>query len=395
MTSPRLFKEAVRRFGTAFLPAFFLPFTAHATLVLEGSTEEKAELRKIIDDYKKDSPKAQAIVADLEKAETGDVKVRFGRTADIATAQPGAKIITINKPAVSAMKLIEKPGGGGKALEQFSMPYLFGHEGIHILRPGDTEDQVVSRNNEVRVEKGSSKRTKYEIDKVGEKTVLPFDDGSKVDLTDAFRARAAAGGSPGVSVLQTAGNLAFSALENAATGELTLGLTQGAIDQYMTLSLPDELGGESISVKLLEISTRLAPSSSTDFSLVANDFYMKFDAYDLGGRNTGTNIIRPYLAHQTPYGYREMLSDDLFRFDFSGDLGWTNALFGAESFALAVESFDITLSRTAGNGWAGTGSLSGMKFTVPEPSSALLIFAGALALAVLRSRTSSLQMPAA
>jgi hypothetical protein len=395
MTSPGIFKDAVQRLETAFLLALFLPFSAHATLVLEGSIEEKAELRKIIDDYKKDSPKAQAIVADLEKTETGDVKVRFGKTADIATAQPGAKIITINKPAVSAMKLIEKPDGGGKALEQFSMPYLFGHEGIHILRPGDTEDQVVSRNNEVRVEKGSSKRTKYEVDKVGEKTVLPFDDGSKVDLTDAFRASAAAGGSPGVSILQTAGNLAFSALEDATTGELTLGLTQGSIDQYMTLSLPDELGGELISVKLLEISTRLTPSSSMDFSLVANDFYMKFEAFDLGGRNTGTNIIRPYLPHQTPYGYREILADDVLRFDFSGDLGWTNALFDEESFALAVESFDITLARTAGNGWAGTGSLSGMKFTVPEPSSALLIFAGAFALVALRSRSAPIQTPAA
>jgi hypothetical protein len=395
MTSPGIFKDAVQRLETAFLLALFLPFSAHATLVLEGSIEEKAELRKIIDAYKKDSPKAQAIVADLEKTETGDVKVRFGKTADIATAQPGAKIITINKPAVSAMKLIEKPDGGGKALEQFSMPYLFGHEGIHILRPGDTEDQVVSRNNEVRVEKGSSKRTKYEVDKVGEKTVLPFDDGSKVDLTDAFRASAATGGSPGVSILQTAGNLAFSALEDATTGELTLGLTQGSIDQYMTLSLPDELGGELISVKLLEISTRLTPSSSMDFSLVANDFYMKFEAFDLGGRNTGTNIIRPYLPHQTPYGYREILADDVLRFDFSGDLGWTNALFDEESFALAVESFDITLARTAGNGWAGTGSLSGMKFTVPEPSSALLIFAGAFALVALRSRSAPIQTPAA
>lgn len=124
---------------------------------------------------------------------------------------------------------------------------------------------------------------------------------------------------------------------------------------------------------------------------------MKFDEFNLGGVSTGINIISPYLDHQTPYGYWEWLSDGSFMFDFSGDLGWTNALFGPENMALAVESltgnmFLPTESAAensflaANDQWLGTGDLSGAKFTfeVTEPSSIFLLLIGSLFILVFR-----------
>lgn len=371
-------------FSLTILLMVAVPMRAEATLIFQGTEQEKKELQQIIDEFKKDSLKAQAEVADLEKTVTGNVTVKFGNTIDLATAsRPPDKIITINKAAIAAMKLIDKPGGGGKALEQFSTPYLFGHEGVHILNPTLTEDQVVSKINEVQVEKGSVKRTKYNVDIVDRKTVLSFDDGSKVDLTDAFRIAAGGGATPGVAIFQQANFLGLSAVQQAS-GAIALTLDTGIGDQYMTLYLPNELGGGSISVKLLELSAILNHSVSSDFSLVASDFYMKFDAFNLGGANTGTNIIRPYLDHQTPFGYWKWISDNSFTFDLSGDLGWTNALFGPDDMALAVESISGAMLPTGSDHWSGTGNLTGAKFAVPEPSSTALLLLGFVTLVGIR-----------
>lgn len=254
--------EATKQYRTNLISLFAivlcigLSVPSEATIIREGTDEEQIELQKIIDEYRNGSAQAQAIITALESEETGTVTVRFGNTIDIATADTVNKVITIDKAAVAAMKQIDKPGGGGKALEQVSMPYVFGHEALHILNPGHTEDQIVGKNNEVRIEKGSSKRTKYGVDQEGGLIVLPFDDGSKVDLTDALKVNAGNAGLPGMAIFQEANSLNLAASQQES-GAIELTLDSSAGDQYMTLYMPDELGGGGISVKLMELSAML------------------------------------------------------------------------------------------------------------------------------------------
>jgi len=349
---------------------------AQATIMVQGTDEEKAAINAAMEEIKKNSATAQAILDDLDKPETGDVVIKFGDTSDIATATSPPPTITLDKAAIAKMKQV----GEGKALEQFSLPYLIIHEAWHILHPDQSEDQTVAKVNEVRGERQSSKRLKYEPDIVDRRLYLPFDDNSKVDLTDALKT--GSGGTKAVDFWQSAG-LSLSGT-SMAEGGFELSLSGGA-PQAMTLTLPPVYGGSSLIVELLNLSAMLQPSVSDDFSLSVSVFEMTFGSFDLDGQQTGLNFVSFYLDHQTPYGDWTYTGEEVaFTFDFAGDLGWSNDLFSSD-FAMAYEHLTGTMWPTL-EGWTGEGILTGVKFgPIPEPASLAFITAGALLLLRRRS----------
>jgi len=361
------------------LAVFFLgfqvfPSNSFATIKYEGTATEITELQAAVEAFVKDSLKAQAIIDNLKKASTGEVKIKFGDTIDIAIADKTNKVITIDKKAVEKMKQV----GTGKALEQFSVPYLIGHEAWHILNPSHTENQTVSKINEIRVEKKSSKRTRYTPVKKDKKLLLPFDDKSSVDVTEALKT--GTGGSPAIDIWQESNEINLVGTGTLDSG-LALSLDPLASQHYLDLELPDG----DIQLQLKELNFTLFNVEDTDFNLSINDFHMEFESFDYFGNYTGTNIIDLYLPHQTPYGSWLASTTGNISFDFSGDLGWENSLFSGLAIE-AINNANISFD-AAEQEWFGTADLVGVKFApIPEPSTYLLFGAGLILIIGLRKR---------
>jgi hypothetical protein len=379
--------QPFRYFTVLFLSVilFFSVPILKAGLVYEGTPEEQAELKKIVDDIKTNWPAdAKKILDDLDKKKDDkgnpvDVKIKFGPTPDIATGDPTKNEIVLNKDAINKMKQINNPAGNGKALEQFSKPYLILHEGLHVL--GNlNENDVVSKVNVIQEANGSSKRKKYEADSEDGKVTLPFDDGSKVDLTEALKEPKKEGETKkSVDTGQKAEELKMKAEQTNDTFRMSL--DPGAGNQTMNLRTPFEFGGKSLDVSLLNLTANLfqAPGN-TEFPLAVEDFSLSFGSFLYNGQATGINTLDLILAGRTPYGYWDYQpGDTAFSFDFSGDFLWNNDLFGqlvTQGYAVEVLKGSFYLE----NGqWLGTCDLEGVKFgpnTIPAPAPGMLSLLG-------------------
>lgn len=353
---------------------------ARAELDIQGSDAEKKLINDAIVEIQKDSPTAKSVIDGLKAPGIGKVVVKIGNSADVATADTVNKVITLDNEAIKKFKLV----GTGKALEQSTLPYILVHEGWHILHPGDDENATVTAINKVQTERKSATRTSYAPDTVNGRLLLPFSDGSKVDLTDALKA-AGPGGAVG-KFIETASGLALGGTPDPSGG-IRLSLVAGT-DPTLALQLPTELGGGVRSLRIYSLDATLRPAIGTDFPLTVTEFGMSFEPFEIGGVSTGLNSLGLYFDHQTPYGTWSLSAGvhEAFTFDFSGDLEWSNALFDFATGGIAVERLAGTMAYLPDSDtWRGQADLDGLKFgPVPEPSALGLLVAGLLGLAVVR-----------
>jgi hypothetical protein len=362
-------------------------------IVLQGTADEMKQLQQAIDDMKAASPTGKKLY-DALVALPQSVTIKFGDVPDIGGASDDGKSIVLNKAALSAVKQIDAPGGGGKALEESSLKYVLGHEALgHILpnllksRAGHGEDVAVRTENILHSESGSATRTKY-YERVGNKDTIPFSDGSRLDITDAEKSSHTSGGKQPYARAQEDAKLSLSATVNA-DGSVSLRLDPGAGSQHITLDT-HEFGGGILSVPLLGFSATLQNSLADQpdnlFNLVVTDFSMKFDSFALGSSGvTGVNTIDMIEPSRTPIGSWDFSAGAPFSFQFSGDFLWHNALFDSvNDFGYVLDSFTGSLSPT-GAGLLGDAVVEGAKYGVPEPHSSVLACSGLLALAAARA----------
>lgn len=377
----------IARFAVVSAALLAMP-SARAELDIQGTPEQKKLIDDAIAEIQKDSPTAKAIIDELKGDKIGKVVVKIGDTADVATANPTTKVITIDAAAIAKFKQV----GSGKALEQSSVGYILLHEGWHVLRPrkkgedaGDDENKTVSKINEVQTERKSATRGSYSPDSSDGRLLIPFSDGSKLDVTDAFKSSAAS--APVGKFVEMPSTLQVKA-DRTPNGEIHLTLA-GEAPQFMTMELPPEAGGGSRTLQIFALDALLVHETGTDFPLTVCEFGLDFASFDLLGRSTGANHLGLYFDHQTPFGTWDLPSagDGSFAFDFAGDLGWSSDLFDFETGGIAVERLTGTMTTFGDGHWQGLATLEGLKFApvIPEPATWLLTVAG-LAMLAMRKR---------
>jgi hypothetical protein len=373
---------------------------AWARITIQGTNAEKRQIQQAINGIKQASPTARRLFQELEQRRE-NVTIRFGDSIDIAVATGNNRMVILNKDAISRLKQIDRPAGGGRALEQTSLGHIIAHEALgHILnglkRRPNGEDVAVAVENRIREEERSPKRTKY-YERSGNKDTIPFDDGSRVDTTDALRRPKKAGGRPFARLEEDAFLDVSARLTPEGNVEVTLDPLAGT--QQLALDLAEFGGGVEL-VDLLDLTATLAPSADPEFDLVVPEFVMEFESLQLGRLGpTGINLIELIQPTRTPIGMWDFAGPPPaspppdgrgqdFSFEFAGDFRWTNPLFGRlDEEGYVLDSFMGVMIATSQDRWAGTSTVEGAKYApVAVPATLVLLAYGVLALLLWQRR---------
>ena len=393
-------KEWIRAgaFLLTFIVISLFQTNAWAKITIEGTDEEKKQIQKAIDDIKKSSPKGKNLFNELQ-ARPENVVIHFGKTSDLATADSNEVIL--NKAALNCLKQINKPGGGGKALEASSLGHTIAHEALgHTLNllKGKPNGEAVATavENMIRMDQGLPLQTALSEEKGG-KSLIPFSDGSKVDVTDALRkATSTPGGksNPKLRIQENAFVRLFAGLDDQ--GLVNMSLDPAAGTQQLALDLAEFGGGVEL-VNLVSFNALLAQSAeSPEFNLEVSNISMAFDSFILGGQPTGTNSVNMIFPYRTSIGNWDFTnSGENFSFAFSGDFLWTNQY--NQSFledGYIRQSFSGMMAATSDREWSGSATVEGgMYAPVPEPSTLVLLSFGLLGLARFGKRFKGTRVP--
>ena len=161
--------------------------TVQAKIEVSGTAAQQKAINDAIERIKKGSAEGKKCFEALEKhAKT--VKISFGQTSDIATANSGNLEVKLNKTAIDCLKQINNNDGKGQALDASSLDLIIVHEALghlhNFVKGGKWgEPEAMAKTNKVRKDLGLPTRTSYaRIDGDGN-VVADFSDGSKLDAT--------------------------------------------------------------------------------------------------------------------------------------------------------------------------------------------------------------------
>src|ERR1051325_10490494 len=212
----------LRWFGMLVLLALhtttFMP-VASAHYTITGTPTEMQTIQNAINDITAHSTTANRLFNELQ-ARPEDVTIGFGDAPDIGLATSDNKMVILNKAAIDSLKQI----GSGRALEETSLGKIIAHEALgHILnglkKSPNGEDVAMSVERMISADLGSPKRTAYRFP-LGGKDTIPYNDGSFVDTTDAFKQAKHVGGPHYARIQQNASlNLIGTLMGGALNGQ--------------------------------------------------------------------------------------------------------------------------------------------------------------------------------
>ncbi|MEM9065929.1 MAG: GC-type dockerin domain-anchored protein [Planctomycetota bacterium] len=265
--------------------------SASAKITVEGTPIEQKRINDAIARLEAASPTAKACFADL-RARAEEVKIKIGKTADIATANGATNQVIMNTSPIECLMQINNAAGGGMALKSSSFDLILAHEVLGHLHNKIKglpwgEPAAMAKVNKIRTEMGLPTRTAYSV-KEGKKTVVPFSDGSKVDATEGLKKGNA--GAPGRRAIELQAQIPVVLAPSIRGDSFDLFMDEVFPLPQINMLFPD---GSTQQTELVFLDASLFPSPEPEFPAAIDFLYMDLGSFTYEGQPTAGSLVDP------------------------------------------------------------------------------------------------------